>query len=517
MELLKKLSTLGSLVAASLILIPQADFAMLDTPVVGTNPTLTTVVKPTSTLTVTPTALAPVTLTTPKAGATLSGSVTVSAVTSPSAPVARAQFHLVAATGTQPAILADWRFTKVPADGIFTATMNTAAYPNGSYTIYFDYFDAAEVRSRSANISVTIANSAPAPIKKPVLTNPVTGTTLSGTISLSVTADPRATTTRAQFHLVPTGGTEVVIPKNWRFTSIPSNGVLTTLLDTKAYPNGTYTIYFDYYDAANTRYRTANADVTIDNSLLKITPTGETIADYYPQIRKGGLLVVKGDLNAKASEFALVPFLSTGKYEITWGNPNNWPADPITSVEEFEFKKNCFDGKDFVWLNAYRDYNLGFRYEIETTKAEMKIGDGAWVDITSAGTCGKVGQPYYLTKVIKETQVIRVWGKVYDKDHKGSRDFYWQNTMTPSPAVTNSCWQVDKNKTKPALLSQEAWWDKDSGWTLGSGTLGVDGKPTGANVTYGRQNSAAKGVGLGWTTLYPNTKEEYCLSQWWSW
>lgn len=502
------------------------DFGLLGAAVAVASTTVTA----TTTATTTPSGLtlpaAPIT--TPKAGI-ISGIVTVTAATDPKAPFVRGKFHLLTSTSTQLKTLPEWNFTSMPADGKFSIALDTTKYPNDSYIIYFDYYDGASTtanRGRSQNLAVRFQNGPPIP---PVtLTFPKNGTSVSGPITVIASTSPTAPVVRASFHLVPNGGTEIKADPTWRFTTVPADGNFKAVMNTALYPNGTYTIYFDYFDSLNQRGRTGNAGVTIFNNatstptpveLLKVTPTGETILDYYPQSRKAGLMVwapETTDAGVKVSQFALQPSTPT-TFNITWGRPDNWP-DPEASIELYELKKNCFDGKDFLWLLGYRNRGTGEYYEIETTKAEMKIGTGQWVDITSGGSCGRLGQPFYLANIIKESQTIRVWGKIWNAQKSAARDFYWQNIMTPSPAVANSCWLTDATNTRPALVGQEAWWDTTGAWSIGSGTLGSDGKPTGEGVVYGRQNTNAKGIGPGWTVLdLPGSAYHgnYCMQYWW--
>lgn len=255
------------------------------------------------------------------------------------------------------------------------------------------------------------------------------------------------------------------------------------------------------------------ASCSVSAATLSFTKTGETVDQYYPfHARKGGLLVTANSDATKVSEWAMLPTSST-KADLSWGDPTNWP-DPNASIEEYELKKNCAQGLDFLWLNAYRDPAPGHRFPVSTTRAEIRVGNGAWVDITSGGSCGTQGQPYMLSNLVNETYELRVWGNIYDIYGAVGRRFFWQERVS-SDQTTNACWKNDSTVTRPVITQRETWWDSASGWIAGgSGSMGANGEPDGATVSYARGQGIGKGVGPGWTT---SGSASYCMQYQWDW
>lgn len=211
--------------------------------------------------------------------------------------------------------------------------------------------------------------------------------------------------------------------------------------------------------------------------------------------------------------------------DVHWGN----------GVEEFEIKRNCFAGEDYVWLNAYRDGSTGSRWIVETTKALFVDHDsGVVTDITSGGACGRSGQPYARLRV-GGPYTIKVWMNMFRVDGATvGRRIYWQATYARQAGVLNSCWVSGGSNFRPGLRQDEAWWDRrknditdiwetDSptgmridtttptyaGWAIGSGPVGTPEtglfagnpsypEPTGLNVVNGRWGVFGKGAGWAW-------------------
>ncbi len=248
------------------------------------------------------------------------------------------------------------------------------------------------------------------------------------------------------------------------------------------------------------------------------TPTGEIIERYYPfNVQHGALLVSQSNINENASQWANRN-VSPTRIDITWGTPGNWPG-PDSSTEEFEIRSNCAGGKRMLYLNTFTNENIGERYPIETRKAEVKIGSGPWIDITSGGSCGTNGQPYAFADLISEPYTMRLWGNIYGVDGKIGRTFFWQHTITHEASSMNSCWQDHAVKSRPAMVQEEAWWDSSSGWmnsgsNTGSGSMGANGEPDGNTVNYVRGQKIGKDVGMGWTTF---GGINYCMKHLWDW
>ncbi len=122
------------------------------------------------------------------------------------------------------------------------------------------------------------------------------------------------------------------------------------------------------------------------DALDRIKLQGQSIGDFYVFSARRAALLIDRETGQKYSEWAIKP-LSGHRIDVVWGDPNNWPSPmgKAITVEEWSIKSNCAGGKSFVWLDAYRndfgDSSTSNRFEIKTTHADIRIGDGPWIDI----------------------------------------------------------------------------------------------------------------------------------------
>ncbi len=248
---------------------------------------------------------------------------------------------------------------------------------------------------------------------------------------------------------------------------------------------------------------------------------GESMSDYYTLgVRRAGLMINSGT-GQKVSRWMTTP-ISPTRTDFTWDDPNDRPSGagkPI-NIEEWSVKSNCAGGRSFVWLDAFRndfaDSVVHHRFKIKTSRAEIRIGNGPWVDITAGGSCGTDGQPYALLDVTTDPYSLRVWADIYTVDEVTvGRRFFWQATMSYVAAAKNPCWKQDANQMRPAIKQEEAWWDSTTGWGPGSGSIGANEQPDGKQVHYGRWQMIGKGAGDGW--LGADSLEQLCLQTEWVW
>jgi hypothetical protein len=239
------------------------------------------------------------------------------------------------------------------------------------------------------------------------------------------------------------------------------------------------------------------------DALRHLPLVGDTMDQYYTLgVKKAGL------------------FVQTAHPTATWPW-NNAPTSTEVDYEEWEVKNNCAAGKSFLWLNAFRnDYpatGVSYRFPITTTRAEISINGGPWLDITAGGACGTNGQPYALADVINEPYSIRVWGKIFPVagDPTPPRTFFWQDTMTYMQNQTGACWAADSNNVRNVVKQEEAWWDSSFGWNPGSGSIGANGIADGVTVNYGNWQMIAKGAGDDWNASINGVSA--CLKYGWSW
>jgi hypothetical protein len=270
-----------------------------------------------------------------------------------------------------------------------------------------------------------------------------------------------------------------------------------------------------------TNEASALARQDVNDVLNQLHLNGESMSDYYSLgVRRAGLMI-NSSTGQKVSQWMTKPITPT-RTDFTWGDPNNWPtaAGKPINVEEWSVKSNCAGGRTFVWLDAFRnDYAnsaVHNRFRIATTRAEIRVGNGPWIDITAGGTCGTDGQPYALHDVTTDQYGLRVWGNIYKIDDVTvGRRFFWQETMSYVATAKNACWKTDTSQVRPAIKQEEAWWDSTTGWKPGSGSIGANKEPDGKDVVYGRWQMVGKGAGEGWQES--DSAEKLCLQYEWVW
>jgi hypothetical protein len=181
----------------------------------------------------------------PASGATVSGTVTVSASASDNTGVAGVQFKIDGANvGAED--------TTAPYD----ISWNTAATSNGSHTLVAVARDAAGNTRTSSPVTVTVANDSTAPTV--AITAPVAGATVSGTaVIVSATASDNAGVVGVQFKLdganLRAEDLESPYQRSW---------------DTTTIPNGSHTLTAVARDAAGNTTTSAAVVVTVSNDTM---------------------------------------------------------------------------------------------------------------------------------------------------------------------------------------------------------------------------------------------------------
>ena len=180
-----------------------------------------------------------VSITSPTTGDTVSGTISVTVSTADDTAVTGVQFFLDGSPGTD--------VTSAP----FTTPWNTTTTTNGSHTLTAVARDAAGNRTTSAPVTVTVANDTTPPTV--TITSPASGSTVSGTITVTVSTADDTAVTGVQFFLDGVGGTDV--------TTAPYSASWNTTMTS----NGSHTLTAVARDAAGNRTTSAPVTVTVAN------------------------------------------------------------------------------------------------------------------------------------------------------------------------------------------------------------------------------------------------------------
>jgi len=182
-----------------------------------------------------------VSITSPANGATVSGTITVSANAADNVGVAGVQFRVDGANvGAED--------TVAP----YSISINTAGTSNGLHTLTAVARDAAGNRTSSALVTITVANDTTAPTVS--ITSPANGATVSGTVTVTASATDNVGVAGVRFRVdgANVGAEDTAAPYS-------------ISIDTTTAVNGLHTFTAVARDAAGNRTTSAPVTVTVAN------------------------------------------------------------------------------------------------------------------------------------------------------------------------------------------------------------------------------------------------------------
>ncbi len=187
-------------------------------------------------------------ITSPSPGSTVAGTVAIGVNATDNVGVAKVECYINGALTASS--------TNTPA----TFSWNTTIYPNGSYTLEVKAYDAAGNVGASGPESVLVQNT-PADTTSPVatITAPATGSTVSGVVSVNVSASDNVAVTRVEWYL------------NGALVGSSPTSSATFSWDTTASANGSYTLQALAYDAAGNVGTSAMLNVSVQNTAADTT------------------------------------------------------------------------------------------------------------------------------------------------------------------------------------------------------------------------------------------------------
>jgi len=183
----------------------------------------------------------------PAAGATVSGTYSVTATASDNVGVTKVEFYLngtLKATDTTAPYLFSW---------------DTTTVTNGAYTLTTKAYDAAGNVGQSAAVTVTVNNVASTTPPAVAITSPAANATVSGTVTVAATATDSVGISKVEFY---------------------DNGTLCAAVNTAPYSfnwntasagNGSHTQVAKAYDTAGNVGQSASVTVTVNNAVADTT------------------------------------------------------------------------------------------------------------------------------------------------------------------------------------------------------------------------------------------------------
>ena len=191
-------------------------------------------------------------ITSPSAGASVTGTVSVTASATDNVGVTKVEFYVngaLQATDTAAPYLYSW---------------NTTGLAAGTYTLMAKAYDAANNVGQSNSVSVTLATDTTAPTA--TITTPVNSASVSGSIAVTASATDNV------------GVTKIELYENGVLLTAGNVSPLSYTWNTATVPNGTYTLTAKAYDAAGNVGQSSNVSVTVSNLIASTPPPAPAIA-----------------------------------------------------------------------------------------------------------------------------------------------------------------------------------------------------------------------------------------------
>jgi hypothetical protein len=215
-----------------------------------------------------------VSITAPGSNTSVSGTVSVTASATDNVGVSKLEFYVngaLQATDTATPYLYSW---------------NTSSLAAGTYTLTAKAYDAANNVGQSSSVNVTVVKDTTAPTAS--ISSPVSGSTVSGTLTLNATAADNI------------GVSKIELYANGTLLTAGNVSPLSYAWNTSAVANGSYTIIAKAYDAAGNVGQSSNVTVTVNN-LASAAPaiafvqagyscpaSGSSVAVTYPGSQTAG-------------------------------------------------------------------------------------------------------------------------------------------------------------------------------------------------------------------------------------
>ena len=245
-----------------------------------------------------------VALTAPASGATVGGTITVSASASDNVGVAGVQFLLDGASlGAED--------TSDP----YSISWNTVGATNGTHTLSARARDAAGNTTVPASVTVTVNNTPDTVLPSVAITAPASGATLSGTATVTVNASDNVAVAGVTFLVdnVQVGAENTVAPYSWSWNTTTAS-------------NGTHSLTARARDNAGNTATSAAVSVTVSNT----APPPMGLVAAYSFDEGAGSTVGDSSGSGNVGTISGATWTVAGKYgkALTFNGTSNWVTVP---------------------------------------------------------------------------------------------------------------------------------------------------------------------------------------------
>ena len=183
-----------------------------------------------------------VSITTPAANATVSGTVNVAATATSSTRISKVEFYV------------NGSLKRTDTRSPYTYTWYTTTIANGVYSLTAKAYDAAGKVGQSAAVNVSVSNGTADTIAPTIaITSPAANSTVSGTVCAAVSANDNVAVTKVEYYV-----------NGWLDRTVTVSPFGFCVTTTAAY-NGTHSMYAKAYDAAGNVGQSATISYTIRN------------------------------------------------------------------------------------------------------------------------------------------------------------------------------------------------------------------------------------------------------------
>jgi hypothetical protein len=244
-----------------------------------------------------------VSITSPAPAATVSGTITVTAIASDNVAVASVQFQVDGSN-----------FGTLVTSAPYTVSLNTATLSNGKHSLTAVAIDTSGNKATSVAVSITVSNSGDTTPPTVSITSPASGATVSGTITVTANASDNVAVASVQFQVDGSNLGAAV-------TSAPYS----TSVNTTTLTNGAHTLKAIATDTSNNKTTSAGVSISVSNT--NSSPVTVSITSPAPGATVSGTISVTANASAGAG-VASVQFLldgsnlssadTTSPYAVSW-------------------------------------------------------------------------------------------------------------------------------------------------------------------------------------------------------